>query len=324
MREARAGGVVHSAGAGMERSGTGLNWRSQAPNPADVSLEAASGDSSAVQGFPGTALPHLSPVPVGVSNVSAREEITDDLFGRTNADLNVIQFAEAGGRIQGASLQEKAASRVERFFAFLLAQPVERFNHRAVKTADLQVCAVILRRGKARGGTDFEVSLMGVFYEGQRFGIGEVQAVPQVNHRAQDGGGFDFASVSSSLRLRPAQGSGGTVLPKVNTVPKPVPGIFTWFEFGFPGDNPPGQTSVATVIADGKRVGKHQRNWGFNLPLAVYMPMANKNRMKLFAKRQCASRFAEDPALPLSSLSRWCGCLRTRFSCKVMVPHWTA
>jgi len=71
-------------------------------------------------------------VPVGVSNVSAREEITDDLFGRTNADLNVIQFAEAGGRIQGASLQEKAARRVERFFAFLLAQPVERFNRRAV------------------------------------------------------------------------------------------------------------------------------------------------------------------------------------------------
>jgi hypothetical protein len=46
--------------------------------------------------------------------------------------LNVIQFAESGGRIQGASLQEKAARRVERFFAFLLAQPVERFNRRAV------------------------------------------------------------------------------------------------------------------------------------------------------------------------------------------------
>jgi hypothetical protein len=27
----------------MERSGTGLNWRSQAPSPADVSVEAASG-----------------------------------------------------------------------------------------------------------------------------------------------------------------------------------------------------------------------------------------------------------------------------------------
>ncbi len=46
-------------------------------------------------------------------DVPAREEITDDLFGGTNADLNVIQFAEAGGRIQGTSLQEKAASRVE-------------------------------------------------------------------------------------------------------------------------------------------------------------------------------------------------------------------
>ena len=34
----------------MERSGTGFNWRSQAVSPADVSLEAASGDSSAVVG----------------------------------------------------------------------------------------------------------------------------------------------------------------------------------------------------------------------------------------------------------------------------------
>ena len=67
-----------------------------------------------------------------MSDVSTRQEITDDLFGGTNADLNVIQFAKAGGRIQGASLQEKAARRVERFFAFLLAQPVERFNRRAV------------------------------------------------------------------------------------------------------------------------------------------------------------------------------------------------
>ena len=36
-----------TGGAGMERSGTGLNWRSQAPKQADVSLEASSGDSSA-------------------------------------------------------------------------------------------------------------------------------------------------------------------------------------------------------------------------------------------------------------------------------------
>jgi hypothetical protein len=35
----------------MARSGTGLNWRSHAPKPADVSLEAAFGDSSAVVGW---------------------------------------------------------------------------------------------------------------------------------------------------------------------------------------------------------------------------------------------------------------------------------
>ena len=35
-------------GAGMERSGTGLNWRSQAPSAADVSGVGDSGDSSAV------------------------------------------------------------------------------------------------------------------------------------------------------------------------------------------------------------------------------------------------------------------------------------
>ena len=42
-----------TGGAGMERSGTGLNWRSQAPKPADVSLKAAFGDSSAVKGSRG-------------------------------------------------------------------------------------------------------------------------------------------------------------------------------------------------------------------------------------------------------------------------------
>jgi len=88
----------------------------------------------------------------------------------------------------------------------------------------------------------------------------EIQAAPQINHQAQDGGRFDFAPVSSSLGRRPAQRSGGTVLPKENAVAKPVPSIFTWFQFGFPGDNPPGEISVATVIADGKGVGKYQRN----------------------------------------------------------------
>jgi hypothetical protein len=102
-------------------------------------------------------------------------QVTDDLFGRTNADLNVIQFAKAGVRIQGASLQEKASNRIERFFAFLLAQVVERFNHRAVKTAYLQVCAVIFRRVNARGNTGLEVSLMGAFYQAQRFGVSEIQ-----------------------------------------------------------------------------------------------------------------------------------------------------
>jgi len=41
-----------TGGAGMERSGNGLNWRSQAPKPADVSLKADSGDSSAVSIHP--------------------------------------------------------------------------------------------------------------------------------------------------------------------------------------------------------------------------------------------------------------------------------
>ena len=47
--------------------------------------------------------------------------------------------------------------------------------------------------------------------------------------------------------------------------------------------------SVATVIADGKRVGKHQRNWGFNLPVAVCMPVATKRRNE--AVREAVIRF---------------------------------
>jgi hypothetical protein len=39
----------------------------------------------------------------------------------------------------------------------------------------------------------------------------------------------------------------------------------------------------------GKRVGQHQRNWGFNLPLVVYMPMDTKNRRD--AVREAAMRF---------------------------------
>ncbi len=38
----------------MERSGTGLNWRSQAGKPTDVSLKAAFGDSSAGVGSRGS------------------------------------------------------------------------------------------------------------------------------------------------------------------------------------------------------------------------------------------------------------------------------
>jgi len=43
----RGPAALVAGGAGMERSGTGLNWRSQAPSAADVSVEVPSGDSSA-------------------------------------------------------------------------------------------------------------------------------------------------------------------------------------------------------------------------------------------------------------------------------------
>jgi hypothetical protein len=35
-------------------------------------------------------------------------------------------------------------------FSFLLAQPVERFNHRAVKTADLEVSPATIRTARFR------------------------------------------------------------------------------------------------------------------------------------------------------------------------------
>jgi len=38
---------------GMERSGDGLYWRSQAPKPADVSLKTVFGDSSTFEGLRG-------------------------------------------------------------------------------------------------------------------------------------------------------------------------------------------------------------------------------------------------------------------------------
>lgn len=70
--------------------------------------------------------------------MSAQQEITDDLFGGSNADLNVIQFTETGAGIQFAPFQEEPARGVERLLAFPVAQEVEGFDHRAIKPADLE------------------------------------------------------------------------------------------------------------------------------------------------------------------------------------------
>jgi len=60
------------AGAGMERSGTGLNRRSQARKPADVSWKAAFGDSSAVKGLWGS----RCRIPASVGIILAMETVS--------------------------------------------------------------------------------------------------------------------------------------------------------------------------------------------------------------------------------------------------------
>lgn len=124
------------------------------------------------------------------------QKVPDDLLGRPNTNLNVIEFAKAGAQVKFMSFHEITAHGVEWLLAFVLPKLVERFNDRAVKKSRAEFRATILQRRNVRGGAELRVSFMGTFHQGQRLCFRKVQAMAQLNHGTQHGGRFDFAAAS--------------------------------------------------------------------------------------------------------------------------------
>ena len=85
---------------------------------------------------------------------------------------------------------------------------------------------------------------------GERFGLGEVETIPQVNDGAENSGGFDFGAAPSRLCLGPAQGPRRAIFPKINAVAEPVPGVLARLEVAFARYDPFDESAVAPVVAD--------------------------------------------------------------------------
>ena len=159
------------------------------------------------------------------TNLVPRPEAADDLLGRANTDLNVIQFAKSGARIQFAAFNEETANRVKRHLVFLLTKLVKGFHDRAIQISRPQIGASISRFLYARRIAKPPVFIMRRPDLLERFHIGKVQAVAEVNHRAQHCGMFDFAAVPFAFLLGPASRPLRAVLPKIIAVAEPVPRI---------------------------------------------------------------------------------------------------
>lgn len=190
----------------------------------------------------------------------SRQKVADDLLGRAYADLNVIQLAKARAGIQSTPFQEKAAHGVERLFSFFRAKLMKGFDHRAVEKSRAQFRAAIGRCGGTRRSARAGIKFMRAFDEGERLGFGEVEAMAELDDRAKHGGSFDFGAVPLGLGFRPTQGSRPTILPEIDAVAQPVPGVLTRLEFRRSRHHFFDQPAVAPMVADGEGLRRHQRN----------------------------------------------------------------
>ncbi len=59
---------------------------------------------------------------------------------------------------------------------------------------------------------------------------------------------------------------------------QPVPSVLAWLKMLLEGNDFSRDTNIAAVVADYQCLGNHQRNCGLRLPLAVYMPVADRKR----------------------------------------------
>ena len=184
------------------------------------------------------------------SSGASRKEIANDLFGRANADLDVIELAKAGTGIQCASFHKKAAYSVERLIAFLLTKLVDRFDHRAIKESDLKRSAAILQHGGTRSGAELQICFMGILDESKRLSFRQIEAIAQLDNRTQHCGSFDSARPPLRLRFRPAQSACATVFPKINPMAKPIPRILARLKVVLSRHDTFDQAPVATVVSN--------------------------------------------------------------------------
>jgi hypothetical protein len=114
------------------------------------------------------------------SNLWARPEATDDLFGRADANLNVIQLPKASTLIQFPSLHEKAANGVKRRLALFLPKLVEHLHDHAVQISRPEFRAAILGDWSAILGAYSHINVMRLTDLFERLRIGQIEAVAEI------------------------------------------------------------------------------------------------------------------------------------------------
>src|SRR5436190_13788453 len=90
--------------------------------------------------------------------------------------------------------------------------------------------------------------------------VRQIKAVPKIDDGAQHGSMLNGAARRSPLSDGPAFRPAVTVLPKVITMPEPVPRILAETKRILKRDDFFCDLDIAAVISDGERMRDHQRN----------------------------------------------------------------
>ena len=87
--------------------------------------------------------------------------------------------------------------------------------------------------------------------------VEKVEAVAELDDRAEDGGTFDFGAFAAGLLFGPLVGAGRPVFPEIDAAAEPVVGVLAGEEFRFSRQHGIGHPAVAAVEAeDGALVGE--------------------------------------------------------------------
>ena len=109
----------------------------------------------------------------------------------------------------------------------------ERLHDRAVQISRPKFGAAILGYNIASLGAHLDINFVcrADFFE--RVRISKIEAVTKINDGTRHNGVLDLTPLELGLFYRPPFGARMTVLPKVNAMPKPVPGVFAGFKVIF-------------------------------------------------------------------------------------------